>query len=343
MIKAILPFLLLFLCFHLNAQVTIHLINPSFEDFPYPGSVNDDGPMGWINCGPQTESAPDVQPSNDPNFLVFGVTTPPFDGNTYIGMVARKTDTWERVGQKLLLPLVQGKSYQFKVHLAKSSSYISPSIQYDKTDNFDKPLSLRIWGSQSPCERSELLATSPLIDHSDWEEYRFVLTPENNWDYILLEVFYKTPTLIPYNGNLLVDNCSPIIEITNGKSTANISADQALMPSSPQKSQTPFFDDQPYFESLPGRVIYFFYQKTQQDGLHQFITNHLNNHQLFRESLLLLEYPKTLAVFEKTLDIYQRKSNSEAISKDEEEYLKKCDAHLYEACWEEKFQDNFAN
>jgi hypothetical protein len=36
------------------------------------------------------------------------------------------------------------------------------------------------------------------------------LEPSKNYTFLILEAYYKTPTLVPYNGNLLVDNFSDI-------------------------------------------------------------------------------------------------------------------------------------
>lgn len=42
-----------------------------------------------------------------------------------------------------------------------------------------------------------------------WREYELFLEPQyNDYEYLILEAYYKTPVLLPYNGNLLVDNLS---------------------------------------------------------------------------------------------------------------------------------------
>ena len=107
---------------------TIRLTNPSFEDFPQQGKLNGRGPRGWSDCGFPSETAPDVQPSPDPDNAFFDVTQASYDGNTYMGMVVRKNDTWEAVGQRLRTPLKAKQCYQFSLYLSKSDKYISSTL-----------------------------------------------------------------------------------------------------------------------------------------------------------------------------------------------------------------------
>jgi hypothetical protein len=44
----------------------------------------------------------------------------------------------------------------------------------------------------------------------------------------MLEAFYKTPTLVPYNGNILLDEASPIIEIVEKPNTVKELAQKSL-------------------------------------------------------------------------------------------------------------------
>ncbi|MEZ4906520.1 MAG: OmpA family protein [Saprospiraceae bacterium] len=72
---------------------------------------------------------------------------------------------------------------------------------------------MRIWGCSSFCSKDQLLAESPLIDHTDWKQYIFKFKPNRNYQYFMLEAFYKTPNLMPYNGNIILDKASDIVEI----------------------------------------------------------------------------------------------------------------------------------
>lgn len=185
----------------------IQLINPSFEDMPRHSKA----PRAWSDCGFKGESAPDIQPSG-----IFSVTKPAADGNTYLGLVVRDNDTWESVGQELSKPLEKGKCYSFSISLCRSELYVSISRLSDQTANYTTPAKLRIYGGNSFCEKKELLAESPIIANTRWQDYNFKLEPGKNYSFLILEAYYKTPTLVPYNGNLLVDNFSDI-KVSNCK------------------------------------------------------------------------------------------------------------------------------
>ncbi|NND05524.1 MAG: OmpA family protein [Saprospiraceae bacterium] len=192
---------------------TIHLENPSFEDIARPSIP----PRKWLNCGFPEESAPDVQPSGD-----WSVFKPAFHGHTYLGMVARENDTWESVGQMLEKPLRKGMCYTFSIYLCSSKEYLSQVIPDSlkhieltieqrarlPLKSFTKGIMLRIWGGDVPCHKRELLAQSGTIDNQEWKQFSWKIEPQSDIKYLSLEAFYKTPTLFPYNGNILVDNAS---------------------------------------------------------------------------------------------------------------------------------------
>lgn len=186
------------------------LRNPSFEDIPRHSMT----PDGWIDCGFPNESQPDVQPSG-----AWEVYRPAVHGYTYLGMVTRENDTWESVGQKLSHPLLGGRCYQFSIYLCSSSEYWSAVIPDSLKDveleegelplkNFDQAIKLRIWGGDGYCNKQELLAESSTISNHEWRRFQWKVEPNRDITHIVLEAFYKTPTLFPYNGNILVDNAS---------------------------------------------------------------------------------------------------------------------------------------
>jgi outer membrane protein OmpA-like peptidoglycan-associated protein len=186
----------------LVAQQTIKLDNPSFEDFPQPAHT----PVGWYDCGFASESAPDVQPNAQ-----FQVSKPPKDGKTYLGLVVRDNNTWEAVGQRLKIPLQKGQCYQFSLQLSKSELYVSKSKMTNKDVNYVTPAIVRIWGGNTYCGKDENLADSEPIENGTWKTYTFRLKPKANYSYIMIEAFYKMPTLFPYNGNVLVDHASDLV------------------------------------------------------------------------------------------------------------------------------------
>lgn len=183
----------------------IYLQNPSFEDVPQANHL----PKGWINCNSDPSLAPDIQPSGD-----FGVTTAAQHGKTFMAMVVRDNETWEKISQKLSRPLKGGKCYEFKIFLARSERYIGKSEAKGEMANYSTPAKLRIYGGYSPCDRQFLLAETNLIINFRWLEFNFRFEPTGDYTYLTFEAFYKTPNLFPYNGNILLDNASPITPIT---------------------------------------------------------------------------------------------------------------------------------
>lgn len=189
-----------------QSQDTIKLKNPSFEDYPRVSSA----PSGWLDCGFPEETEPDVQPS--PN-NEFKVTKPANHGYTYLGMVVRDNDTWESVGQKLSSPLRKGQCYSFTIDLARSNTYISQTKTTGKDANYNTPAKLRIYGGFGYCDKKFLLGESSMVINYNWKSYVFKFEPVDDYSYIILEAFYQTPTLFPYNGNILLDNASAIAPI----------------------------------------------------------------------------------------------------------------------------------
>lgn len=182
----------------------ILLNNPSFEDMPRHSKE----PRGWFDCGDQNESPPDVQPNGG-----FGVSKDAVDGSTYLGLVVRDNDTWESVGQRLNKPIEANKCYEFSLALSRSGHYVSLSRTTEDQANYVTPAKVRIWGGSSYCNKQELLDETSLITNTEWLKYNFRFEPKSQHTYIVIEAFYKTPTLFPYNGNVLVDNATPITPI----------------------------------------------------------------------------------------------------------------------------------
>lgn len=214
--------------FLLQSQVgEIALYNSSFEDIPRSSLP----PRGWIDCGFPGETPPDVQPSGE-----WEVYRPAYHGHSYLGMVARENNTWESVGQRLTSPLLKGKCYSFSLYMCMSSEYWSPAVPdtivdkeaYMKGDvpkkNFNKPIVMRIWGGDGYCSTKEVIAESEPIGNTYWEKYTFKFEPNRDISHIILQAYYKTPALFPYNGNVLVDNASVITMIGCDESEAELLA-----------------------------------------------------------------------------------------------------------------------
>ena len=74
------------------------------------------------------ESPPDVQPMIFPNgYPLFGVGQQAFHGETYLAMVVRDNNTWEKIGQELAWPLKAGESYVWNIALCTSDQFRSAS------------------------------------------------------------------------------------------------------------------------------------------------------------------------------------------------------------------------
>lgn len=158
--------------------------NGSFEGVPQ-DALN---PDGWESCG--YNSTPDILPGP------WGVYQKPTDGNTFLGLTAREDNTYEAISAKLEKPLKKDNCYSFKVDLSRSSAYAG----------YSGAACFRVWGGKTPCDRRQLLAVSPVIEHYDWKTYNFSFFAKEAYPYITIECYYKTPSLVPYRANILIDS-----------------------------------------------------------------------------------------------------------------------------------------
>jgi outer membrane protein OmpA-like peptidoglycan-associated protein len=195
-----------------HKEVTIKLQNPSFEGVPKSGEL----PPGWINCGANSESPPDTQPNGG-----FGVFKPAQDGSAYLGMVVRDNDTKESVGQRLSSPLKLDYCYSFSLWLCRSEIYRSKSPATGNEANYVTPIKLRVYGGNYYCERAELLAETAEITTFSWLQYKFEFKAKKEYNYIMFEAHHKTPSLMSYNGNLLLDNASNLVPKYCGKTVVS--------------------------------------------------------------------------------------------------------------------------
>jgi Dolichyl-phosphate-mannose-protein mannosyltransferase len=181
-----------------NPARKICLKNPSFEDNPNCCCVPED----WLNVGLDNETPPDIQPG------YFGVKDKPYQGKTYVGMVARDNNTTEAITQNLETPITINSSYEFSIGLAQSKGYFSVSKTTGGSVKYETPMTLTIWGSNVFGLKTELLAKSPQITNKDWQIFNFKLNPkENSYKYLTLEVTHEIPST---NGNILMDACSDL-------------------------------------------------------------------------------------------------------------------------------------
>ncbi|MEM7105450.1 MAG: hypothetical protein AAF502_20100 [Bacteroidota bacterium] len=172
------------------SQAQIKLSNSSFEGIPKDATT----PLGWDPCG--MNSTPDILPGH------WGVERAPADGKTFIGLITREDNTWEYIGQNLNQSLKANECYTFSAEIARSPTYAG----------YNQPIKLKIWGGNKPCEKEQLLAFTQPITHFEWKPYDFLFFPKKSYNYLIIEAHFVDGTVIPYRGNLIMDNCS-LIEV----------------------------------------------------------------------------------------------------------------------------------
>lgn len=216
----------------------ILLTNPSFEGVPAAGIQ----PPGWFDCGFPNESAPDTHSGVD---SFFRVNTTAQKGRTYLGLVVRDNDTWESVSSELPKALEPGTCYTFNLYLSRSADYISPTKRGGPTYH-TTPAVFRIWGGNNACDKHEMLGSTSVITHTRWVRYQFTFEPKTRLKWFILEAFYQTPVLFPYNGNILVDNASVIRPVPcNAVQREEEEVADATPPAPPKPPVTPKVEPAP--------------------------------------------------------------------------------------------------
>lgn len=224
----------------------IELKNPSFEERPHPGVIDQSGIRGWFDCSRfqfRDETPPDIHPGIYEDY--FGNSTPANHGATYLGMVVRDNDTWESVSQRLEIPLRAGQCYEITVDLARSPTYKSPTKSSLKEAPYTTPTVLRILGGAGVCATNQLLAVSDPVAHSDWRRYSFKLEPKLEVRSIRLEAFYSS-AVMSYNGHILVDNLSTINEVPcPGEEIAAVEKTKKEVPPHKRRKPKPKVKEEP--------------------------------------------------------------------------------------------------
>ncbi|MBN2174907.1 MAG: gliding motility-associated C-terminal domain-containing protein [Bacteroidales bacterium] len=161
--------------------------NPSFEG---PAPIPNEPPPGWEKCS----GSPDTQPG------VWDVPTPPSNGISYLGICW--LPSWiERVWTELENPLKQDSCYLIQVDLAYFHE-----INYYGIIQSTFPMRMNFHSSTSLCQEGPLLWQSPLISHTDWQTYEFVIDPEADIHNIVIRSYYDSPNMPADIGYILIDN-----------------------------------------------------------------------------------------------------------------------------------------
>jgi hypothetical protein len=182
-------FLILVFAAFVQPGSVVPIRNPSFED---DAPAQSKLPGGWQSG--TAGSTPDILPG------AWGIQFAAQDGKTCVGLVTREDGSNEDISQGLPEALKGGICYTFSIYLAHAPKYVG----------YNHPARLRVWGSATRGKKEMLLASSPLIDHSDWRKYPLQFVPARDMRYITFEAWYGPGITFRYKGNILLDNCSAI-------------------------------------------------------------------------------------------------------------------------------------
>lgn len=189
-----------------SAQDVITLRNASFDwDRPIANAI----PGAWMTCGNEHETPPDIHSKNTRHYKV---NHQPKHGRNYIGLVVRSNFTYESIYQYLKQPLLKDKQYQMEMYVAMSETFRSSDALTGKSALFNQPAVIRIWGIGSKCETLELLYESEPINNTEWKKLTMDFAPKITHEFFMIEAFYDRMIDDPYNGNVLLDGLSEIIE-----------------------------------------------------------------------------------------------------------------------------------
>jgi gliding motility-associated-like protein len=178
-------FFFLFLSFDYLSAQDIVLKNPSLEGVR--GQVK--APPGWLI----SMNTPDIQPG------VLGITVPPSEGISYVGLHSGK-DVLEGIAQEVNLK--PQHTYSVSFDLAYVALYIYRACYGD----------LAIYGSDSPTEPAELLWRSGQFYHTDWKRYTAEFKTPRSFKYIILVAYVSGEcNQSAYGCALLIDNLSTTI------------------------------------------------------------------------------------------------------------------------------------
>ncbi len=204
-------------------EIYTNFKNPSFEETHRIRNVNSKNlelqALHWINCGNPFESAPTLVThdsfSDDPK--EFNIEHEPHEGVAYINMVVRDNKECECVSQRLDTFLLENEVYFFKLSAVMSEDLLSPwnGRISKRSSPYNKPAILSIYGGNDFGQQLELLTNTEAIENTDWEELIISFSPSQNYQYITFSLSHKEYIFIPYNGNMCIDNLSPIYMVIN--------------------------------------------------------------------------------------------------------------------------------
>ena len=166
-----------------NELIPLEVINPGFEG-PTGQHIT---PAPWSTCG----ITPDTQPGQ------WGVTLPPSQGSSYVGFVYGSASWQEGASQALSGSMQNGVQYDFTIDLAATPAS-------GRGLNPNEHCSMEVWGANALCQRTQLMWSSPVVTHYDWQTYDVTILPTSNWTHI-----YFICNCGPL-GYILLDNITPL-------------------------------------------------------------------------------------------------------------------------------------
>ena len=184
--------------------------NSSFEDTIAYNYV----PYQWINCGSFDETKPDIGPFIKYDWNSNGLDIPPKDGNSFMGLSVGKDGTWEAVGQRLNRALAPAQCYIFSLYMMQPPDLRMRNTYSGAKEAYDSSLVINIWGGNYQCDFDELLASSKPIDNHEWEEYRFYFRPQRRHRFIIIEAYYKSDSIPPYNAYAIIDGATSVSPVS---------------------------------------------------------------------------------------------------------------------------------
>ncbi|MCK5138029.1 MAG: gliding motility-associated C-terminal domain-containing protein [Bacteroidales bacterium] len=178
-----------------TSMLAQYLSNSSFEGPPGLSL----SPPDWVPF--DLYSTPDTEPLECDDF-------PASDGDTYITLVARgslssHSNSVENCQAQLLKPLEAGSCYTLSLDLA-SRDDLGHYVTGEGFKYYTSTVSLRIYGSNSVSEKGILMVTIPDVTNQGWETFSYNIKPEEEIQFLLLEIGLSAASTIP--GNMLIDN-----------------------------------------------------------------------------------------------------------------------------------------
>ncbi|MEM9885045.1 MAG: hypothetical protein AAF849_04070 [Bacteroidota bacterium] len=199
------------------------LDNPSFEGVAEANA----SPEGWYDCGFEGEFVHIIYAGYSTS---AGIKQRAAVGKTYIGLVVRDNQTWEGIGQSLTKPLEVGACYEFHLRLSQSKQFFARD-RFGERQAHHSPAKIKIIGGNAACEGIELLAETEVVDHYQWRDYAFVLSPQaSEMTHLKIESYYLGDSLLPYNGHVLIDHASFLIKVDCAEKWAIEDQEKSYLP-----------------------------------------------------------------------------------------------------------------